>query len=121
MIKGQRQIQINMNRALIGITNNVKKGLFNAGDIVKKSSEDLTSIDTSRLIKSTFNTPSGTKTKPAQVIGYEEDYAAIVHEMPDNTNWQRPGAENEFLEKGVVRNITRIFIAIFKSAKRRPF
>lgn len=42
------------------------------------------------------------------VIGYTADYAPKVHEMPADTNWKKPGAENKFLEKGVNRNVGEI-------------
>jgi len=117
---GSKAVRINLSRAITGIRGNVRGGLRAAGELVKDASEDLTSIDTSDLINSTFNTAVGSKKKPAQVIGYKEDYSAIVHEMSDDTNWQRPGAENQFLEKAVVRNITRIINAIRQVASRRP-
>ena len=119
-VTGQRAIIINYRGAMRGLRRNVRRGLFAAGELVKEASEDLTSIDTSFLIKSTFNEPGGSKAKPFQVIGYEAEYAATVHEMPDTTNWQRPGAENEFLEKAVLRNISAIINAIRRFASQRP-
>lgn len=120
IFQGSRTVRINLKRAITGIRGNIRDGLRLAGDLVKDKSEDLTSIDTSDLINSTFNTAVGSKKKPAQVIGYKKDYAAHVHEMPESTNWQRPGAENEFLEKAVIRNITGIINKIRQMGSRRP-
>lgn len=118
-VTGTKRVRQKLFRGISGIRGNLREGLEKAGELVKGKSEDLTSIDTSVLIKSTFNTPEGTNKKPSQIIGYEADYAAHVHEMPESTNWQRPGAENEFLEKAVIRNVSSILNLIVRLSGRK--
>ena len=117
---GQKKILVNLNRCIKKIQGNVSLGLDAAGAFVEGESKELTSIDEGVLINSTFNKQSGSRTKPVQVIGYRAEYAAHVHEMPSSTNWNRPGAENKFLEKAVVRNVSRILNLIKRFSSRSP-
>ena len=119
-ILGEKRVLINLSKAIGNIQGNVSLGLEAAGKYVEGESKELTSIDTGVLINSTFSKKAGTKRNPVQVVGYRAEYAGHVHEMPDTTNWNRPGSENKFLEKAVVRNITRIINLIKKFASRSP-
>lgn len=125
-ISGLQNIQNNLSIALKGVEGHTREGVKNAAKLVKKEAQDLTSIDTGELIKSAFLSTGfedSAKTKPVAIVGYgvrTADYAAAVHEMPDETNWQKPGAENKFLEKAVMRNLTKIINLIIRSVGKRP-
>lgn len=64
----------------------------------------LTPIDTSNLINSRFlevvNSSNGNFTGR---VGYTAEYAKYVHDGGEK-NWQKPGAEDEFLKKGFERD-----------------
>ena len=97
-----------LNRAIGKVQGNVANGVEAAGQLVKGEAQSLTSIDEGVLVNSAFARMVGTKRHPAVAVGYTADYAAAVHEKPDGTNWNRPGAENKFLEKAVTRNLGKI-------------
>ena len=37
-------------------------------------------------------------------LGFDVEYAAIVHEMPDNTNWTMTGSGPKYLEAKLIKN-----------------
>lgn len=125
-ISGLQNVQNNLAIALKGIEGHTRAGVKNAAMHVKKEAQELTSIDTRELIKSAFLSTGfedSAKTKPVALVGYgvhTADYAAAVHEMPEETNWQKPGAESKFLEKAVLRNLTKILNIIMRSVGKRP-
>lgn len=63
----------------------------------------LTPVDLGNLINSRFtqiiNTPTGFTGR----VGFTADYASFVHDGGPK-NWQKPGAEDEFLKKGFERD-----------------
>lgn len=115
-----KEISANLSRAFNNIENHTREGLQDALEFIKQEAQDLTSIDTGVLIKSasyrTWDRPWGLFGE----VGYKAGYAVYVHEMPETTNWQRPGAENRFLEKAVVRNIPGIINRIARKAEKPP-
>jgi hypothetical protein len=122
-ITGLEDAEKRLAKAIAGIEGNTREGIRESAIIVKETAQELTSIDTGDLIGSAFYRTGfldSRKTKPVALIGYKEDYAAAVHEMPENTNWQKIGAENKFLEKGLVRNITKIYNTLKRFASRNP-
>lgn len=119
-VKGVELVQANLARAIAGIKGNISDGIETAAVFIKGESQKLVSIKEGLLIKTAFNKSIGTKDEPSQVVGYTAKYAAAVHEMPDDTKWNKPGAENEFLEKPVVRNLSSIMNIIRNVASKRP-
>jgi hypothetical protein len=86
-------------------------------------------VDTSTLINSEVRRTSMTPQGPEGVIQYGMDgtnpasgtpvsqYAIFVHEGPQK-NWQKPGASNRFLEKGVrdfIRDDLSRIIQVYQS------
>lgn len=114
-IHGIEAVQKELTRKIRAINGGTLDGVTSAAKLVESESKQLTSIDTRELIESTFvRTGMTAKNKPIAVVGYEAKYAAAVHEMPADTNWKKPGAENKFLQKAVVRNFAKI-LSIIKS------
>ena len=37
-------------------------------------------------------------------VGFNTDYAAVVHEMPDTTQWSTPGTGPKYLESKLIKN-----------------
>jgi len=37
-------------------------------------------------------------------LGFDAEYAAVVHEMPSNVNWKMAGSGPKFLEAKLIRN-----------------
>jgi len=79
--------------------------LMAAGLVLQAEAMRITPVDTSHLIGSCYTNPVVDKGDKLSVeVGYWADYAAYVHEMPESTNWQKPKAENKFLERAMMRN-----------------
>lgn len=86
-------------------------------------------VDTSTLINSEYRRTTMTPQGPEGEIGYGQagtnpasgtpvyEYAAYVHEGPQR-RWQKPGASNKFLEKGVrdfIRDDLSRIIQVYQS------
>lgn len=119
-VTGVEEVQRNLNKALKGINKNTSAGIAGASLFIKAQSQKLTSVKEGNLVRTAFSKEIPGSKETTYAVGYTADYAAAVHEMPDDTRWNRPGAENEFLEKAVVRNLTKIMNIIFKFAGRKP-
>ena len=119
---GDKEVLDNLHKAIRKIKGNTREGVQAALGFVKGESQKLTSVDEGVLINSAFFRTGfdGSKDKPAGVVGYTAEYAPHVHDMPDDTNWNKPGAENEFLLKAVVRNVTQILNILKNLAGRKP-
>lgn len=63
----------------------------------------LTPVDTGNLINSRFISVFPTATGFTGRVGYTAEYAGYVHDGGPK-NWQKPGAEHEFLRKGFERD-----------------
>jgi len=57
------------------------------------------------------------QSRPTVLFGFSAKYAAPVHEMPNSTNWSRPGSGRKFFEKAIYRNIKNIVKVIQKEAR----
>jgi len=53
------------------------------------------------------------------IVGFDTAYAAIVHEMPDTTNWTLKGSGSKYLEAKVIRNAKRYYEYIAGYIKAR--
>jgi len=47
-------------------------------------------------------------------LGFDADYAAIVHEMPASTDWTMTGSGSKFLEAKLIRNKEKYMAEIAK-------
>lgn len=100
-IASLNKVMKNLNNAINQIENRTMKGLINASIIIRRDMDKtppLIPIDTGNLRQSWFWTRTGTKKKPALIIGFSANYAVFVHEMvgADFTSPRkryRPGAK----------------------------
>jgi len=51
-------------------------------------------------------------------VGFDADYAAIVHEMPASTNWTVPGTGSKYLEAKLIKNKEKYMKNIADEIKR---
>lgn len=117
---GDDNVIKNMNRAIKKIRGNTRLGVNAATEFVKGEAQEITPVDKGILINSAFAKLGGSLLKIFGVAGFTTKYAAAVHEMPKSTNWKKPGAENEFLEKAVIRNVSSIINLIKRFAGKKP-
>ena len=113
-IKGLDNVIANLNKEVKKIEGATLKGLLAAGVSVEGWAIEITPVEFGPLSNSSFSQQSG----PLSVtIGFTEKYAPFVHEMPNSTNWTKPGTGNKFLEKAVKNNIPQILGIVQKRAK----
>ena len=117
-VKGAKKVLKRLNKAISKIENRTEEGLELAATFVEGEAKELTSVDEGILINSTFTKVIKRAKEFFAVIGYTADYAPHVHEMPENTNWNKAGAENQFLLKAITRNLSKIFNIVRRTAGR---
>lgn len=78
----------------------------------------LTPVDTSNLINGRFMQIIPTATGVTGRAGYMASYAPYVHNGGPK-NWQKPGAEDEFLTKGFERDGRAEIDAVIKATYER--
>ncbi len=118
-VSGIKQVQSNLQKRLKKIAGSVTERSMTAGVLQLASyASELTPVDTSNLINSqyTFVNPSAGGWKGG--VGYTADYAVYVHDDGPK-NWQKSGAEDQFLEKAAERNESQIFNTIVKEYRRQ--
>lgn len=52
-------------------------------------------------------------------LGFNTDYAAIVHEMPANTNWTMTGSGPKYLEAKLIKNKEKYMGMIAEGLRRK--
>lgn len=119
-VEGVENVKKNLVTAIKDVGNNTEQGVKAAGTFIQAEAQEITPQRKGVLINSSFNQLVNTDKGVNAVVGFSADYAAAVHEMPDDTNWTKPGSENKFLEKAVTRNITTILNIIRRFASRKP-
>lgn len=102
--KPAKQVKSNMQRAISNIAGDTtERGLTIVAIEITKFAAELTPVDTSNLINSQYRSVDKTSDGWRAGIGYTAGYAEYVHDGGPK-NWQKPGAEDEFLSKAVDRN-----------------
>lgn len=116
-IKGRKTVLRNLNREIQSIENNTFKGMLAAGLFVEGESNEIVPHDKGGLIGSSFTSVGKLFGKIIARVGYTENYAAFVHEMPESNNFSKPGTGPKFLWKAVTRNTKKILEIIRSRAK----
>lgn len=103
-VKGGNKVRRNMRRTVGRITGTLTNRAITEILIIGEGyAAELTPVDTSNLINSRFRQVTDTATGAKGVVGYTANYAIFVHEGGPK-NWQKAGAEDEFLRKGFEEN-----------------
>lgn len=81
-------------------------GLTAAGFLIKGEAQRICPVDSANLINGAYvdAVVKESENVLSVEVGFQASYAPFVHEMPANTNWQKPTAENKFLEKSLMNN-----------------
>jgi hypothetical protein len=117
-MRGGREISANLNRELKRIDGDLFKGILLGMKMFQGESQEIAPHDKGVLIGSAFSDADRTRTRVRGRVGYTAEYAPYVHEMPDETNWSKPGTGNKFLFKAVMNNTQRLLDIVRKYAKR---
>ena len=110
----------NLNRTVLNMNKKVEKQIELCAEDLLSKAVDRTPIDTGELRKS--GTVSVEKkgmmtTGKVSFGGGAVDYADIVHEMPNTTNWTEPGTGNKYLENPLKENTQKYLDKIKEAAK----
>lgn len=103
-VKGVDKVNANIQKIVGRITTTAtREAVTKALIIGQQYAVMLTPIDTAALINSRFMQVVNTATGFTGRVGYTASYAAFVHDGGPK-NWQKTGAEDEFLRKGFERD-----------------
>ncbi len=96
------------------------QGLVAAGLLIKGEAQRICPVDSANLINGAYSAPVVKESENvlSVEVGFQASYAPFVHEMPANTNWQKPTAENKFLEKSLINNEGKVLQLIANGLPR---
>ena len=117
-IRGVNKVKQNMQREIYAIGNEITQRAMMEGLILGGNyAALLTPVDTANLINSQFyEFPTKTATGWTASVKYTANYAQVVHDGGPK-NWQKVGAEDEFLRKGFEENSAEIMRTIMGGYK----
>lgn len=116
-VKGLDNVMRNLNREIKAIEGRSREGLLQAALFVESEAVPITPILTGTLRNSAFTdiTAPG-QTPPIARVGYSAEYAAAVHEMPEEYNYTSPGTGPKFLQRAISENVQEILGIIRRAA-----
>ena len=110
----------NLNRTVLNINKKVEKQIELCAEDLLSKAVDRTPIDTGELRKSgtvSVDKKGMMTTGKVSFGGGAVDYADIVHEMPNTTNWTEPGTGNKYLENPLKENSQKYLDKIKEAAQ----
>jgi len=115
-VKGLTQARNGTKRIAANVVDVKARRAVTAGIIVGQGwAQILTPVDTSFLINGQYRRVDKTNMGYRGSVGYIAEYAAAVHDPSVIQNFQKPGAEKEFLKKGFEQNIAQIDAMVLKA------
>lgn len=129
-VKGQKALNRVLKRAVSGVIENVVNGMTAAVKFLQAASNAKIPVEKGDLIRSSFTDVSAGSRGITGTVGYNEEYAAYVHEKPGTLKGQprpsgigsywSPDGEPKFLQNAAVRNTRKILSIIRRHAGRSP-
>ena len=110
----------NLNLTVERINKNAEKSIEKCCQDLKRKAIDKTPMDKGALRQSAavIVEKAGMKTVgKVSFGGGKVDYADIVHEMPNETNWTEPGTGNKYLENPLKENAQKYLNDIKEATK----
>lgn len=118
----------NFKKYLTDLDTAVKRGVSDWEEVLKEAAMEYTPKDTGALRGSYLASIEPTSGRYGvrylikfgnELIGAEgKNYAAEVHEWPDDKNWTTPGTGPRFLERALWENADRLIGAVKNSCAR---
>ncbi len=105
-LEGTASMIQNLDRALMEIQKRSMKGLVLCQALLTHEAMEITPWNTGHLAGS-FQAPIPREVSPGVIEAVVEntaEYALKVHEMPENTNWNKKGTGPKFLERPLFEN-----------------
>ena len=109
-----------LNITVLNMNKKVEKQIELCAEDLLSKAVDRVPKDTKELMKSGVVDveKNGLKTTGRVTFGGGQvDYADIVHEMPNTTNWTEPGTGNKYLENPLKENSQKYLDKIKEAAK----
>ena len=110
----------NLNITVSNMNKKVEKQIELCAEDLLSKAVDRTPKDTKELMKSgtvSVEKKGMVTTGKVSFGGGAVDYADIVHEMPNTTNWTEPGTGNKYLENPLKENSQKYLDKIKEAAK----
>ncbi len=105
-LEGTASMIQNLDRELMEIQKRSLQGLILCQALLKREAMEVTPWNTGHLAGS-FEAPLPIEIAPGIIeagVGNTAEYALKVHEMPEETNWNKPGTGPKFLERPLFEN-----------------
>lgn len=116
-LKGLDKVMRNLNIEIEKIKGRSEQGLLAVGLFIKGEAQEITPVEKGVLVNSSFVDLDKQPKGPVVRVGYTAEYAAKVHEFPEDFNYTKPGTGPKFLEKTVDANQATILKVIKNRAK----
>lgn len=119
-LKGREDILKNLKRQNSLLLKGVSAGLVDSASFIERESNKLAPKDSGFMREQSSFTTKMTKKGTAIVgrVGYDAEYAAYVHEMPETNNFTTPGTGPKFLERAAKNNRNRALDIFYKAVRR---
>jgi len=122
---GATELDTNINDFVKRMKLKTPAALLAAANFVLEQADKGIPVDEGKLANSAFAEPLPTMGDEFGVIfGYSANYAAFVHEMPNDTNWSKSGTESQWLLKTLQReqsSVLNIIRDISRDELNNPF
>ncbi len=122
-IVGVDKVLANLNKEIRAIEGRlVRRGMFQAGNLIRRESIKLTPVDTGNLRSSAFVRVNMRRGRPTAIVGYSAAYAAFVHERTHTKGGKKikfkaSRASAKFLERALFANKKKILAILARSAR----
>ena len=117
---GLNDVLRNLNITVLNMNKKVEKQIELCSEDLLRKAVDATPMDTGELRRSgtvSVDKKGMMTTGKVSFGGGAVDYADIVHEMPNTTNWTEPGTGNKYLENPLKENSQKYLDKIKEAAK----
>lgn len=116
-VTGQQAVLRNLQREISKIRKGTRRGMVRATVFLQGESQEVTPVEFGPLMNSAFASTDQVGDKIRGRVGYTQDYAPFVHEMPASNKFTKLGTGPNFLLGPAIRNARRLVDIIRKAAK----
>lgn len=120
-VTGQDKVLRNLRKEIAKIQGGTKRGMTRATVFLQGESQQEVPVEFGPLINSAFSDVDQVGDRIRGRVGYTQDYAAHVHEMPSSNKFTKLGTGPNFLIGPAVRNARKLIEIIRQAAKVRKF
>ena len=110
----EQQLAVMLERAVTALNTKAAAATYAGGQKALQLADERIPVDTSHLKNSRYVSVNYDQDahSVSRKLGYSADYAALVHEYPQSTNWSKPWAEAQWFDNSNKRNKQKILTTI---------